>query len=170
MHRTRECETRRIAAGSFLLYLRSTRVTEAKQLCGFIEGLANCIVLRRAESDIVAYAAHGHDLGMAARGEEQTIGKCRAVCQASGKCVRFQMIDSDERFVLTSAIALAVVRPTITPPISPGPAAAATPSIASKLRPACVMALAMMTSSASTWARAAISGTTPPMRRVRHLR
>jgi hypothetical protein len=30
----------------------------------------------------------------------------------------------------TSAIALAVVRPTMTPPISPGPAAAATPSMA----------------------------------------
>ena len=30
---------------------------------------------------------------------------------------------------LTSAIALAVVRPTITPPIRPGPAAAAMPSM-----------------------------------------
>jgi hypothetical protein len=65
-------------------------------------------------------------------------------------------------FSLTSAIALAVVRPTITPPISPGPAAAAMPSIALKVQPASAMALTMMWSSASTWARAAISGTTPP--------
>src|SRR5262245_57286079 len=63
---------------------------------------------------------------------------------------------------LTSAIALAVVRPTMTPPIRPGPAAAATPSMASKLLPASAIARAITRSSASTWARAAISGTTPP--------
>jgi hypothetical protein len=55
-----------------------------------------------------------------------------------------------------------VVSPTITPPISPGPAAAAMPSRAAKLRPASFIAWAMIRSSASTWARAAISGTTPP--------
>jgi hypothetical protein len=63
-------------------------------------------------------------------------------------------------FSLTSAIALAVVRPTITPPISPG-RRRPTPSI-HEAAAGLVMALAMMWSSASTWARAAISGTTPP--------
>jgi len=55
-----------------------------------------------------------------------------------------------------------MVRPTITPPIRPGPAAAAMPSRAAKETCASLIALAMMVSSASTWARAAISGTTPP--------
>src|SRR5689334_17964638 len=59
-------------------------------------------------------------------------------------------------------MALAVVRPTITPPIRPGPAAAAMPSMSRKVLPASIIALATMRSSASTWARAAISGTTPP--------
>jgi hypothetical protein len=47
-------------------------------------------------------------------------------------------------------------------PISPGPAAAATPSSILKVAPASTIALAMIMSSTSTWARAAISGTTPP--------
>ena len=43
-----------------------------------------------------------------------------------------------------------------------GPLLTDNPSIALKLQPASAMALTMMWSSASTWARAAISGTTPP--------
>jgi hypothetical protein len=62
----------------------------------------------------------------------------------------------------TIAIAFAVVRPTITPPIRPGPAAAATAESCAKPAPASFMALAIRPSSTSTWARAAISGTTPP--------
>src|SRR5271154_1482216 len=61
-----------------------------------------------------------------------------------------------------SAIAFAVVSPTMTPPIRPGPAAAATPSSAANDFFPSAMALAITASSASTWARAAISGTTPP--------
>src|SRR5947209_5339609 len=52
-------------------------------------------------------------------------------------------------------MALAVVRPTITPPIRPGPAAAAMPSMSRKVLPASIKALPTMRSSASTWARAA---------------
>jgi hypothetical protein len=53
-------------------------------------------------------------------------------------------------------------RPTMTPPTSPGPAVAATPSRSRAARPASLRARATMASMASTWARAAISGTTPP--------
>src|SRR4051812_10441080 len=59
-------------------------------------------------------------------------------------------------------MALAVVRPMMTPPIRPGPAAAATPSISLNDLPASDIARVTIRSSASTWARAAISGTTPP--------
>src|SRR6516162_856023 len=55
-----------------------------------------------------------------------------------------------------------MVSPTITPPIKPGPAAAAIPSSAPNGSCASFIALAMIESSTSTWARAAISGTTPP--------
>ena len=64
----------------------------------------------------------------------------------------------------TIAIAFAVVSPTITPPIRPGPAAAATPESWAKPTPASFIALSTIPSSRSTWARAAISGTTPPKR------
>ena len=50
----------------------------------------------------------------------------------------------------------------MTPPISPGPAAAATAASCAYSTPASFMARSMMPSSISTWARAAISGTTPP--------
>src|ERR1700722_4861422 len=55
-----------------------------------------------------------------------------------------------------------MVSPTLTPPIRPGPAAAAIPSSAPNGSCASFIALAMIESSTSTWARAAISGTTPP--------
>ena len=48
------------------------------------------------------------------------------------------------------------------PPIKPGPPVAATPSRSSNSMPAVCIASAMMPSIASTCARAAISGTTPP--------
>src|SRR5437764_630159 len=47
----------------------------------------------------------------------------------------------------------------MTPPIRPGPAAAATPSSMEKLAFASIIARVMMWSSASTWARAAIAAT-----------
>src|ERR1043166_7859321 len=50
----------------------------------------------------------------------------------------------------------------MTPPIRPGPAVAATASSASGAMLASASAVSMTVSMASTWARAAISGTTPP--------
>src|SRR3954452_25378873 len=50
----------------------------------------------------------------------------------------------------------------MTPPIRPGPAAAATPESCAKPMPAFFLAAPTIPSSASTWARAAMSGTTPP--------
>ena len=50
----------------------------------------------------------------------------------------------------------------MTPPIRPGPAVAATPEISGQSVPALSRASAATASMVSTWARAAISGTTPP--------
>ena len=63
---------------------------------------------------------------------------------------------------VTSAMALAVVSPTSTPPIRPGPAATAMPSMSFTEQFAFFSARATRRSITSTWARAAISGTTPP--------
>src|ERR1700744_138377 len=59
-------------------------------------------------------------------------------------------------------MALAKASPTITPPTSPGPAVAATPSSSVAEILASASAPATIASIVSTWARAAISGTTPP--------
>ena len=61
-----------------------------------------------------------------------------------------------------AAIALAVISPTISPPTRPGPAVAAIASTSSSDTAESLSAASTMPSSASTWARAAISGTTPP--------
>ena len=51
-------------------------------------------------SSIIADPAHGDDLRMAARGQEQAIGKRREVGEPRGQCVRFQMIDRHQRFAV----------------------------------------------------------------------
>ena len=66
-----------IAARRFLLDLRSAGIAEAQQLRGLVEGLADGVVDGGAEQRVIADATHRHDLGVAAGGEEQAIGKRR---------------------------------------------------------------------------------------------
>ena len=82
-----------------LLDLRSAGIAEPQQLRGLVEGLADGVVERGAEPHIVADAAHGDDLGVAAGGEEQAIGKRRGVGQPRGQRMRFEMVDRDQRLV-----------------------------------------------------------------------
>ena len=97
VHRARQREAGGVAARRFLLDLRAARIAEAEQLRGLVEGLADGVVHGGAEPHVVADAAHGDDLGVAAGGEEQAIGKRRAVGQPRGQRMRFQMIDRDQR-------------------------------------------------------------------------
>jgi len=70
MHGPRKIKARWVAAKSLSFYLRSTWITEAEQLCGFVEGLANGIILRCAKSDVITNTAHSHYLCVTAGGEE----------------------------------------------------------------------------------------------------
>jgi hypothetical protein len=63
---------------------------------------------------------------------------------------------------VAAAIPLAHDTPDRTPPISPGPAVTATASISASVTPARASASSTARSIFSAWARAAISGTTPP--------
>ena len=100
---------------------------------------------------------------MPAGDEQQQIGKAQAMGQAGGERVRLEMVDGDERAARApSAMALPVVTPTINPPIRPGPAVAATAVDLLEAEPSLGERLGDQRSSSSTWARAAISGTTPP--------
>ena len=65
-----------------LFDLRAARVAEPEELGGLVEGLADCVVHRRADLDVIADPAHRHDPGVAAGGEKQTIGELRIVGEA----------------------------------------------------------------------------------------
>ena len=99
MHRPRQREARGIAARRLLLDLRPARIAETEQLRGLVEGFADGVVERGAEPHVIADAAHGDDLGVAAGGEEQAIRKRRGVGQPRGQRMRFEMIDRDQRLV-----------------------------------------------------------------------
>src|SRR5512141_646854 len=68
---------------------------------------------------------------------------------------------------VANAIAFAPARPTTSAPTSPGPIVTATASMSAKRHPACSSASSRSGFSASTWARLASSGTTPPKRACR---
>ena len=118
---------------------------------------------RGAEPHIIADAEHRDDLGVAAGGEEQAIGKRRAVGEPRGQRMRLEMIDRDQRLL---------ARPARSPWRWSARRSRRRSARARRRRrcrrgwrscaPASVIAWAMIRSSASTWARAAISGTTPP--------
>ena len=101
--RTRQREALRIAARGKLLDLRAAGIAETEKLRGLVEGLADGVVHRVAEQHIVADAAHGDDLRMAAGGEKQAIGKIDAVGQPRGQRMRLQMIDREQRLVAAPA-------------------------------------------------------------------
>src|SRR5262249_27362377 len=84
VHRARKSEACCVAAESLPLDLRSARIAKTQKLCGLVKGLANRIILRCAKPDIVADAAHSHDLGVPPGGQKKAIRKCRLVGQARG--------------------------------------------------------------------------------------
>jgi hypothetical protein len=100
VHRPRQREARGLAALGLLLDLRPARIAEAEQLGGLVEGLADGVVDGGAEQRVFADAAHRHDLGVAAGGEEQAIGKRRAFDQPRGERMRFEVIDRHQRLAV----------------------------------------------------------------------
>ena len=99
-HRPRQRKARGIAARGFLFDQRTAGIAEAEQFRRLVEGLADGVVERAAEAEIIADAAHAENLRMAAGGEEQAIGKRRPVGEPRRERMRFQMIDGDQRLVV----------------------------------------------------------------------
>ena len=96
-HRARQGEALGIALRGLALDLRPARIAEAEELRDLVEGLADRVVDRGAEPDVVADALHGDELGVAAGGEEQQVGKGDAVRQARGERMRLEVVDGHER-------------------------------------------------------------------------
>ena len=78
-HRARQDEALGVAVLCLALDLRAARIAEPEQLRGLVERFADRIVDRGAEPHVLADIEHRDDLGVAARGEEQAVGKlaCR---------------------------------------------------------------------------------------------
>ena len=125
------------------LDLGSAGIGQRQHFCHFVESFAHRVVDRGTEPDIFADADHGDDLGVTAGGEEQAIGKVERVGQPRRQRMGLEVIDRNQRRIVHHRNGFReVVRPTITPPIRPGPAAAATADNCAKPTPASCIARA----------------------------
>ena len=126
---------RGVAAHRLALDLRPARIAEAEQLRGLVEGFADGVVDAwcRAGRSRRRRAPRRSGCGRRRRGTGNRETPAPQVSRARQR-MGFEMVDRRSAACrCTSAIALAVVSPTITPPIRPGPAAAATPSMLGKV-------------------------------------
>ena len=98
-HGAGQREALRVAVRRLFFDLRPARKAETKQFGGLVESLADRVVDGAAEPHVVADAEHAEDLGMAAGGEEQAIGKRRRVGEPRRQRMRFQVVDRDQRLV-----------------------------------------------------------------------
>lgn len=96
LHRPGQVEPRRVAAARRALDRGPARIAEAEKLRHLVEGFPRRIVDGRAETDVVADAAHDEKLAMAAGDEEKQVGELDAVRQARGERVPLEVIDGDE--------------------------------------------------------------------------
>ena len=94
--RARQGETVGIAGFGGALHFRAAGEAQTQKLGGLVEGFAQGIVNGGAKPPVAADAFDDLELGVAARDEEQEIGKCDAVGQPRGQCVALQMVDRDQ--------------------------------------------------------------------------
>jgi hypothetical protein len=118
-HGPRQVEARLVAARRLGLHHGAARIGQAEQLGRLVEGFADRVVDGGAEPAIFADAVDGNELGMPARDQQQQIGKGQLLGQAGCQRMCLQVVDGDERR-RRRAPGLAVVKPTMTPPIRPG--------------------------------------------------
>ena len=161
-HRPRQLD-RGPAARGVPLNLRPAGIAQAQQLGRLVEGLAERIVERRAEPLVGSNVLDDERLGMSARDEQQEIGEAEAVGETGGQRMRLQMIDRDEGERRARARSPC---PWSRPRSARRSGLGLPPRRRRRLhrgrarpRPS---AWRIAASSSSTWARAAISGTTPP--------
>jgi hypothetical protein len=100
LHRARQREPGGVAARRLFLDLRPARIAQPQKLPGLVERLADGVVQCGAEQAIVADPAHRENLSVAARGEEQAIGKRRRRGEPRRQRVRLEVIDRQERLVV----------------------------------------------------------------------
>ena len=162
-HRPRKGKAFGVAAARRALDLRSARIGQPEHLCDLVEGFAHGVVDGGAEPHIFADADHGDDLGVAAGGEKQAIGKRQRAGQPRRQRVGLQMIDRDQRRIVHHRDRFRGGQARRSRRRSGrGRRRRRPPKAAQSRRRLPSSRASTMPSSTSTWARAAISGTTPP--------
>ena len=121
-HRHRHLEGIGIPCRGELLQRRAARVTEPQQPRDLVEGLAGGVVERLAEHLVPGVVADPRQQRVAAAGDEAEEGRLeRLGLEEVGGDVALQVVDRDQRQPPRAAIALAVLTPTSSAPIRPGP-------------------------------------------------
>ena len=159
--RPRQREPRGVAARGEPFERRAAGPPQAQKPRRLVERFSRRVVEGGPVAPVTPDPVDADELAMPARYQQQQKREWRVAREPRAERMSLKMVDGDERRASARAMAFAVVRPTINPPISPGPrgrdpAQIAEPSPASRIAPA------IRPSRCSTWVRAAISGTTPP--------
>ena len=162
VHRARQSDGCAAALGG-LLDRRTAGIVEAEQLRRLVESLAKRIVQGRAEARVLADVLDDEQLRVSARDEQQQIRKAQAMGEARVSACAFEMVHGDEGQPARKGDGLAGGDADDQPADQPRPRRGGDAvDLVEAETPASVSASAIRTSSSSTWARAAISGTTPP--------
>ena len=152
-----------ISLRGLALHMRPARIAQAQQLGDLVEGLADGVVDGGAEAHIVADAAHRDELRMAAGGEQQQIGEADAVGEPRGERMGLEMVHRHQGLAGDERDGLGGGEPH---QHAADQAGAGRHRDAVEILDGAVRVLQRRAttrrSMTSTWARAAISGTTPP--------
>ena len=154
----------RVALARQPLDRRPAGKAEAEDLGGLVERFAERVVDRRREPAIAPDALDPQHLAMPAGDQQQRIGKIerrhRPAAGLSAWPSRWLIAISGLSLAIASA--LAVTSPTITPPIRPGPGGGGDGVDIGQRQTRVAQHGLDQRRQRSAWARAAISGTTPP--------
>ena len=162
--RPREGDGRRVALAREPVDGRAARVAEPEVAGDLVEGLAGGVVERRAEQPVAAPALHGHEHRVPARHEQHDHRQVDVgVLEEAGVQVGLEVVHRHERHVPHQGQRLGGAdadeqRADQTRAVGGGDRV----DVAVARTPASTSASAMTGVSSSTWARLAISGTTPP--------
>ena len=107
MERAGKAEAGGVARACGSLDAGAAGIAQAQHLGDLVEGLAQGVVVRRAELAVAADPFDGDELAVAAGDQEQEIGEGHGVGEAGGQRVRLQMVDGGEREMVDAGDGLA---------------------------------------------------------------
>ncbi len=96
MHGARQRKPGAVSLMRAQFHLRAARIGQAQQFRHLVEGLADRVVNRRPDAQVIVDAAHGDQLRVPARDQQKQVGKLDIVGHPRGQRVRLQMIDRHE--------------------------------------------------------------------------